>query len=119
TTMTVDVTVLSATGSLGLYDYVENFNLVTDASSTTTKVRSLDAAHGIWIELAGTGFTYDGSGHLTGGTITEIDFRNSSNTLLETATGFNMDAASFAGAVSSFRSTAPNENFGSAEATLS
>src|SRR4051812_33192075 len=104
--MAVNVTVSSATGSAGLYDYLRNINLSPPLLTSSTLVRYLDPVTGLWVELVGTGFSFDGSGHLTGGTITEIDVRNTSGVLQQKSVGFSMAGTAFDAAVTTYQQPA-------------
>ena len=87
-----------------LYDDMAGGNAV-QAANDATHIFVVNAARGITFELIGTGFTYDGSGHVTGGTITGIDILNTTDPgqttqdqVLVNSNGWSISAASlFAG----------------------
>src|SRR5687768_15074516 len=106
--MAVNVTVSSTTGSAGLYTYLQTVDLAAPSGATATFVRFLDPVSGFWVELIGTGFTYDGFGNLSGGVITEIAIRNSSNVLQQRSVGFSIAATAFTSAVSSYQAPIPD-----------
>ncbi len=66
------------------------------ATHDATYYDMINTGSGHTIHLVGSGFTYDGSGNLTGGTISEIDiFNTATSDTLVTMTGFAIDAVAY------------------------
>ena len=87
-----------------------NLDQVALSDLTTKMVNSVqtlnthnfvNTAAGLNFQVSGTGLTYDASGHLNGGTITEIDIFDLSNNQIISETGFSLLATDFVNAVNS------------------
>src|SRR6185295_14874597 len=61
-----------------------------------------NAARGLTFDRSGTGFTYDGSHALTGGTVNSINILDLSGNNLFTSNGWNFSAAAFSSALQTY-----------------
>jgi Ca2+-binding RTX toxin-like protein len=96
-----------------LYGDLAASNPVQSANNAT-HVFAVDLAKGITFEMIGTGFTYDGTGHVNGGTITEIDILNTADPtqttqdhVLVNTNGWSISASAFVGDINQYASLDP------------
>ena len=90
----------------GLYGDIANSNVDTGTADATHFDAINNIGSGHTFHVVGTGLTYDGSGNLIGGTITEIDIKDTtSGDTLVTMTGFAIDAVALAAAAEAFSSS--------------
>jgi VCBS repeat-containing protein len=109
----VAVTVVTPNGVdlHGLYGDIGGSNKnAPGATHDATHFDAINATTGHTIHLVGTGFTYDGVGNITGGTVNDIDILNTSDgSTLVTETGFVIDAVALNSAVQTFKSSSGSD----------
>src|SRR5689334_12389837 len=74
------------------------FSSITNTTTTSFRWNSVD---GSFFEIAGSGFTYDGSNHPTGGTISSIDAKSAASQPVFSITGMALSASQLASWVAS------------------
>jgi Ca2+-binding RTX toxin-like protein len=97
-----------------LYGDLAASNPIQPANNNATHVFAVDLAKGITFEMIGTGFTYDGTGDVNGGTITEIDVLNTTDPtqttqdhVLVNTNGWSISAGAFVSDISQYASLDP------------